>query len=137
MLQKIANYYLGILKKFGLVIPVAAVSASYVAMILCEAFNAFSGIFRNVLPLFIILACVGGAALIAGVVYVVLKLNSKEIGIQDLVMACLAVIAFLMLIMFCFTSGASWMTALKWSATSVVMLISLGFSVYRALKVVD
>ena len=137
MLQKIGSYYLGIIKKYGLVIPVAIVCASYVSMILCELFDTFSTLAKTVLPAFIVVVCVVGLAFAAGVIYTVWKLNSKKIGIQDLGAACLAVVAFLMLVMFCFTSYPSWMTAVKWSAVSVVMLTSLGLGLYRALKVED
>lgn len=136
MLQKIGNYYLGVIKKYGIVIPVAIVVASFVAMIFLDVFNGLTALVNNMLPLFIILVCVVGLAFAAGVVYTVLKLNSKEIGIQDLGMACLAVIGFLMLIMFLFT-GSALFSLLKWLGTATVMLTSLGLGIYRALKVVD
>ena len=136
MLQKIGNYYLGVIKKYGIVIPVAIVVASFVAMIFLDVFNGLTALVNNMLPLFIILVCVVGLAFAAGFVYTVLKLNSKEIGIQDLGMACLAVIGFLMLIMFLFT-GSALFSLLKWLGTATVMLTSLGLGIYRALKVVD
>ncbi len=136
MLQKIYNYYLGVIKKYGIVIPAVIVAVSFGGMIAMDVTNALSGLVRNVLPLFIVLACLAGAAFVAGVVYTVLKLNSKEIGIQDLGMACLAVIGFLMLVMFIFT-GSNLFSLLKWLGTATVMLTSLGLGIYRALKVVD
>ena len=81
MLKKIGNYYLGIIKKFGVVIPSVIVGVLILCGILVDAFNGLSALSNGG---FIAILVIAGVLFVAGVVYSVLKLKSKAPGKVDI-----------------------------------------------------
>ncbi len=135
MLKKIGQYYAKTFKKFGWIIPAVVVAVAYGILITLEATDAFSALIRNVAPLFWVLFAVGCAAVVAGVVFTVLKLKKAEVCIIDVCLACIAAAALLVLIMFCFAPGAGWFSAVKWSVTAAILVASLVLTYFRVQNV--
>ena len=136
MLQKIGSYYLGVFKKYGVVIPAILLIVAYAIMISLEATDAIGiGLLKNNLPVFIVLACIAGLVFVGGIVYSVLKLNNKEIGIHDLGLTLVSILTVLMLVMYAFENATSLFTTLKWIITAVVTVVCVIVSVLRAKKV--
>lgn len=127
MLKKIGNYYLGIIKKFGVVIPSVIVGVLILCGILVDAFNGLSALSNGG---FIAILVIAGVLFVAGVVYSVLKLKSKELGYHDLGLACLAAAGIIMLISFIFLGGAAW----KWIVALVGVIACIAVSVLRVLN---
>ncbi len=127
MLKKIGNYYLGIIKKFGVVIPSVIVGVLILCGILVDAFNGLSALSNGG---FIAILVIAGVLFVAGVVYSVLKLKSKELGYHDLGLACLAAAGIIMLIAFIFLGGAAW----KWIVALVGAIACIAVSVLRVLN---
>ena len=127
MLKKIGNYYLGIIKKFGVVIPSVIVGVLILCGILLDAFGALTALTDGG---FIAVAIIGCALFVAGVVYTVLKLKAKELGYHDLGLACLAVAGIVMLIAFIFLGGMLW----KWLTVVIGVIACVTLSVLRVLN---
>ena len=131
MLKKIGNYYLGIIKKFGVVIPSVIVGVSFLCMLFIDLFNGLRAIQLAAPAVFVVIAILAIGAFIAGAVYTVLKLKSKSLGIQDLGLACVAAAGVLCLIMFIFTGGLVGIGLWKWIITLIGLAIDLALSVLR------
>jgi hypothetical protein len=132
MLKKIGQYYAKTFKKFGWIIPAVVVGVAFAIAITLEATNAFHALISAVAPLFWVLYSVGCAAVVAGVVFTVLKLKKAEVCIIDVCLACMAALAFLMIIMCCF-SGSGWL--LKWITAPVVLVADLVLTFFRVQNV--
>ncbi|MBQ3001636.1 MAG: hypothetical protein IJD76_04115 [Bacilli bacterium] len=136
MMKKIGQYYATVFKKFGILIPVLGIAAAYVILILMERNNVFSALIHASKTWFIVLAAVGCAALVAGAVYVYLKLKAPQVNVLDLCLFAVTALALLMLVMFCFAPGAGFMGVFKWTVVAVVFVAGLVLSFFRV-KFVD
>lgn len=132
MMKKIGQYYAAIFKKFGILIPVLGIAAAFVIVILMDTNDVFS----SMKPwLFITLVCIGCAAVIAGGVFVYLKIKTPQVGVLDLCLFAVSALALLMLIMFIFTKGTGYIAVLKWTIMSVVLVAGLVLSFFRVKNV--
>ncbi len=132
MLKKIGNYYLAIIKKYGVIIPAILVSVAFLCLLCIDVFDGLRALPKGA---FIALAVVAVLAVVAGGVYSVLKLKVKEIAVHDLVIACLAACCIPTLIMFCFTGYGSLADGLgfwKWVVTLVGLAICVALGVFRS-----
>ena len=127
MLKKIGNYYLGIIKKFGVVIPSVIVGVLILCGILVDAFNGLTALSEGG---FIAVAIIGCVIFVAGIVYTVLKLKAKELGYHDLGLACFAVAGIVMLISFIFLGGMLW----KWLTVAIGVIVCIAVAVLRVLN---
>ncbi len=127
MLKKIGNYYLGIIKKFGVVIPSVIVGVLILCGILVDAFDGLTALSDGG---FVAVAIIGCAIFVAGIVYTVLKLKAKELGYHDLGLACFAVAGIVMLISFIFLGGMLW----KWLTVAIGVIVCIAVGVLRVLN---
>lgn len=132
MLQKIGSFYLGVFKKYGIIIPAVLVVISFAIMLSIEATNALTALIHSSKAMFIILACVVGLALVAGTVYTVLKLKNSEIGIHDLGITAISAVALCMLVMYIFAGAGGALGICKWVITAVVLVLCVALSVLRS-----
>ncbi len=127
MLKKIGNYYLGIIKKFGVVIPSVIVGVLILCGILVDAFDGLTALSDGG---FIAVAVIGCVIFVAGIAYTVLKLKAKELGYHDLGLACFAVAGIVMLISFIFLGGMLW----KWLTVAIGVVVCIAVAVLRVLN---
>lgn len=132
MMKKIGQYYAAIFKKFGILIPVLGIAAAFVILILMDTNNVFSAMTS---AWFIVLVCLGCAAVIAGGVFVYLKIKTPQVGVLDLCLFAVSALALLSLIMFIFTTGTGYITVLKWVIMGVVLAAGLALSFFRVKNV--
>ena len=132
MMKKIGQYYAAIFKKFGILIPVLGIAAAFVIVILMDTNDVFAKMGPG---WFITLVCIGCAAVIAGGVFVYLKIKTPQVGVLDLCLFAVSALALLMLIMFIFTTGTGYITVLKWTIMSVVLVAGLVLSFFRVKNV--
>ncbi len=132
MMKKIGQYYAAIFKKFGILIPVLGIAAAFVIVILMDTNDVFTKMGTG---WFITLVCIGCAAVIAGGVFVYLKIKTPQVGVLDLCLFAVSALALLMLIMFIFTTGTGYITVLKWTIMSVVLVAGLVLSFFRVKNV--
>ena len=132
MMKKIGQYYAAIFKKFGILIPVLGIAAAFVIVILMDTNDVFTKMGPG---WFITLVCIGCAAVIAGGVFVYLKIKTPQVGVLDLCLFAVSALALLMLIMFIFTKGTGYIAVLKWTIMSVVLVAGLVLSFFRVKNV--
>ena len=133
--KKLINYYWSVIKKYGLILPIAIVVVGFGAMLALDLTNAFSALLRNGLAWFIILAILAVAAVAVGAIFAFKKIGDKELGIHDLVLTCIAALGVLMIIMFCFTSAANGMSLTKWLGTLAVTALCVVLAIFRTKNV--
>jgi hypothetical protein len=132
MLKKIGNYYLSIAKKYGVIVPALLVVMGFLCVLSIDVYDGLKAIILDSKGTFIALAVVAGCAFIAGAIYFVLKLKTKEIAFQDLIMACFTAICIPTLIMFIFTGGLVSLPLIKWVVTLILFVVSLALTAVRA-----
>lgn len=135
MFKNLGSYYLAVFKKYGVIIPAVLVVIAYAILISIEATDAITALIHNGIGGFIAIAAVAVVALAGGIVYTVLKLNSKEVGIMDLGVTVLSAIALLTIVMFCFAPGVGWFAGLKWGVSAALLITCVAFAVVRSNKI--
>jgi len=134
-MKKIGKYLGGVFGTFGLITPLIVVSLLFVLIVSLERNDAFTALIHASLATFVVLAVIGGLALIAAIVLILLKGRSKVVGVLDLLIVIVFIIAVLMLILFCFQPGnGSFLSVMKWTVTAFVLLASAGLGVFRAFQ---
>ena len=112
--EKMVKYYLGVIKKFGIVIPAVAAGVGYIAVLTMDLLNVPTALLRSSVVGFVIVALLLAGLFGFGAYYTIKNLNSNEYAIQDLVLTCFAAIGILTIFTFLFTSGWNGMSVAKW-----------------------
>ena len=132
MLKKIGNFYSGIAKKYGVIIPALLVVVGFLCLLVVDLNDGLKAILLSSKGMFIALAVVVGCALVAGAVYTVLKIKAKEIAFRDLLLACLTAVCVPTLVMFIFTGGLVSLQLVKWVVALITLVVCLAFTAVRA-----
>lgn len=136
-MKKLFKYFGNIFNTYGILTPLVIIALLYVAIIAMDKNDALTAILHASKGWFITLACIGSLALIACVVLIIWKATSDEINVVDLLLLVFAILALLVLIMFCFEPGVAGAstTIIKWTVASVILVASVALSVLRSAKV--
>jgi hypothetical protein len=132
MINKIGNYYSAVIKKFGVIIPAILVTVAFLCLLCIDLFDGLRAILLASKGVFIAVAAIGGCALIAGVVYSLNKMKSKELALRDLLLVCFSALCIPTLIMFIFTGGLISLPLIKWVVTLILFVVSLALTAVRA-----
>jgi hypothetical protein len=137
MVKKLINYFWSVIKKYGIILPVAIAVVGFGVMLTLDILNVPSLLLQGkLLWLFIVLVVLVAAALGYGVYYTYTKLADKELGIHDLGITCIGAIAVLSLISFFFTThGFSGMTLARWIVIVAVAALSIVLAIFRTKNV--
>ena len=131
MLKKIGNYYLSIIKKFGVVIPSVVIGAAFLCLLFIDAFDGLTALAHSVRGLYVAIAIIVPAAALGGAIYIALKIKAKELSINDLALACFSAICVLALLMFIFTGAFVGLGLWKWVLCLIALVASLALTFFR------
>ena len=128
ILQKMVKYYLGVIKKFGIVIPAVIAGVGYAAVLAMDLLDVPTLLLQGSVAGFVIVAIVLFGAFGFGAYYTIKNLGNKEYALQDLGLSCIAAIGVLTVLTFLFTSGWNGMSVTKWlvilGATALCVVLS-------------
>ena len=114
VLQKMAKYYVGVIKKFGIVIPAIIAAVAYAIVLTMDLLNVPSKLLNGGVVWFVIIAVVLVGAVVFGAIYTIKNLEAKEYAIQDVALTIIAAVGVLTILTIIFTSGVNAMSATKW-----------------------
>lgn len=135
-MKKLGKYLGLVFGTFGIITPLIIDSLLFVFAIALERNDAFTALIHSSKATFIVLAIVGSICLIAAVLFIIIKGRSKTISVLDLLIVIVFILAFLMLILFCFQPGnKSFLSVFKWLVVSLVFLGSAALGILRALRI--
>jgi hypothetical protein len=132
MLRSVGDYWVNILKKYGVIIPAIMVLIMFMVMIAVDLTDAVSILMQTSLDGFIILACAVAVVFGVGVYYVFSKLKEEQISHYDLVLLVATALSACMLVLFIFTMSSNLLSICKCAFTVIMFVTCIILTVLRA-----